>query len=65
MISGHTHEVAWVPATEAFPYAQMVSGGPVPEHARWIEGTADADGLKLVMRDLDGRVVQEQVIRRS
>lgn len=59
VISGHTHEDAWIPSNEKFPYAQLVSGGPKFNAARWIEGTADADGLKLVMRDLTGGVVHE------
>ena len=62
VISGHTHEDTWIPADEKFPYAQMVSGGPKLGAARWIEGKADASGLKLVMRDLAGRVVHEVVI---
>lgn len=59
IISGHTHQDAWLPANETFPYAQMVSGGPKPEAARWIEGRADDKELRLVMRDLDGKVVHE------
>ena len=59
IISGHTHSDEWLPANGTFPYAQMVSGGPKMPDARWIEGSADAGSLKLVMRDLDGRVVRE------
>ncbi len=63
VISGHTHRDAWIPANNDFPYAQMVSGGPKPDAARWIEGTADAEGLKLVMRDLAGKVIHEAVFK--
>jgi hypothetical protein len=59
VLSGHTHQDAWLPADAKFPYAQMVSGGPKPEAARWIEGRADEKELKLVMRDLDGKVIRE------
>ncbi|HEX7261911.1 MAG TPA: metallophosphoesterase family protein [Luteolibacter sp.] len=59
VISGHTHEQAWIPANEKFPYAQLISGGPKLENARWIDGKADASGLKLVMRDLDGKTTHE------
>ena len=59
LISGHTHNAQYLPASEKFPYAQMVSGGPKLEVARWIEGTADTSGLKLVMRDLAGTVTHE------
>jgi hypothetical protein len=62
VISGHTHEDAWLPADDKFPYGQLVSGGPKPDAARWIEGNADASGLKLVMRDLIGQVTREIVI---
>ena len=61
VLSGHTHQDAWLPPNDKFPYAQMVSGGPKPEAARWIEGKADAKELKLVMRDLDGKVIREAV----
>lgn len=60
VISGHTHRSAWIPASGDFPYPQMVSGGPKPEAARWIEGTADAKSLRLTMRDLEGKTTMEQ-----
>ncbi|MGA0845564.1 MAG: metallophosphoesterase family protein [Luteolibacter sp.] len=62
VISGHTHQDAWLPANEEFPYAQMVSGGPRIENARWIEGVADSSELHLVMRDLDGKVCRTQTL---
>ena len=65
IISGHTHQDAWIPSDGKFPYAQMVSGGPKPDAARWIEGKADAKGLKLLMRDLAGKVAHEVVIPRA
>lgn len=65
IISGHTHRDAWLPADEKFPYAQMVSGGPQPKGARWIEGTAGAAGLRLVMRDLDGKVIRDHTLPRA
>ncbi len=59
VISGHTHDDEWIPANEKFPYAQLVSGGPKLQAARWIEGKADSSGLKLVMRDLTGKTTRE------
>jgi len=59
IISGHTHQQTWIPANEKFPYAQLISGGPQPVNARWIEGVADEKGLKLIVRDLTGLVTQE------
>jgi hypothetical protein len=64
VISGHTHRPAWIPASEKFPYAQMVSGGPRPDSAHWIEGKAGAGGLNLVMRDLAGSVAHEVTLPR-
>ena len=65
VISGHTHRPAWIPANAEFPYAQMVSGGPRPESAHWIEGKAGADGLNLVMRDLDGGITHDVTLPRA
>ncbi len=64
VISGHTHREGWLPANEKFPYAQLVSGGPRPDAARWIEGLADASGLRLVMRDLTGKTTMEHTFPR-
>lgn len=59
VISGHTHEAAWLPATQEFPYAQLVGGGPKPKAATWLEGAAEGGKLKLTTRDLDGKVLLE------
>lgn len=64
IISGHTHQQTWLPANEKFPYAQLISGGPKSAAARWIEGVADENGLKLVMHDLDGKTTLEQTFPR-
>lgn len=59
VISGHTHEEAWIPADDRFSYGQLISGGPKPAAARWIEGKADGEKLSLIMRDLDGKVIHD------
>lgn len=59
VISGHTHQHAWIPGTPEFPYGQLVGGGPKMEIATCIEGSADKDGLKFLMKDLDGKVLQD------
>lgn len=59
VISGHTHQPAFLPGNEKFPYAQLVGGGPKPEAATWIGGSADKSALKFVMKDLSGRVIQD------
>lgn len=56
IVSGHTHHAAWLPPTREFPYGQLVGGGPSPAGATWMEGTADAAHLQIVMRGLDGAV---------
>lgn len=61
VVSGHTHQAAWLPATREFPYSQLVGGGPSPAGATWMEGTADASRLQIVMRGLDGTT--KQVVR--
>ncbi len=57
VISGHTHRPASIPASEAFPYAQMTGGGPRENQACWIEGRANADGLVITMHRMDTREV--------
>lgn len=62
IVSGHTHEPALLDATPAFPYGQLVAGGPdrdpaSPEAATWTEAVADASGLVVTSRDLDGGIV--------
>ena len=63
IVSGHTHQAAYLPATAEFPYAQLVGGGPQPDRATHITGTADATALQLVAHDLDGKVVQEATFK--
>ena len=54
IVSGHTHRAAWLPPTAAFPYGQLVGGGPKLDAATWIHGTADARALTLQTNALDG-----------
>lgn len=63
VVSGHTHEHAWLPGTEAFPYGQLVGGGPKPERATWIEAKADGTALTFTMKDLTGKVVHEVALK--
>lgn len=59
IVSGHTHSTALIEATAEFPYAQLVGGGPQPEKATLISGSADANALKFTCRDLAGKVLHE------
>lgn len=59
VISGHTHRDAWIPPSSGFPYGQITGGGPQPERATWIEGTADAEALVVKVVGLDGAVRHE------
>ncbi|MBX3413037.1 MAG: metallophosphoesterase [Pirellulales bacterium] len=54
VISGHTHEHAWMPPTAERPIGQLIGGGPKPQHATILEGTATRHKLQLVMKKLDG-----------
>lgn len=56
VISGHTHRDAYLPASDAFPYAQLTGGGPQPKSATWMKGEASADELKLQVVGLDGTI---------
>lgn len=70
IVSGHTHEPALIPADAAFPYAQVVAGGPdldaaSPEAATWIDVRADPEALRLEMRTLDGALVLAETLTPS
>ena len=54
VISGHTHRHRCDAQTDEFPYAQLVGGGPTPEHATLIRGRADAERLELTVTDVSG-----------
>lgn len=59
VISGHTHDFAWMPAKEGQPLNQLIGGGPKPEFATIIHGSATRDKLQLTMKKLDGTVVAD------
>lgn len=59
VISGHMHQHAWMEGTKTFPYAQLVGGGPKPEAATFTEAHADGERLRLITRDLDGKVLHQ------
>ncbi|HSJ02603.1 MAG: metallophosphoesterase [Verrucomicrobium sp.] len=59
VVSGHTHQHAWLPATPEVPFAQLVGGGPKPEKATLIRGKATRQSLTVIMTRLDGTVLQE------
>lgn len=56
VISGHTHEPAWMPAEKGRPYGQLIAGGPKPTAATYIRGRATADGLTVTQYKLSGEV---------
>lgn len=53
VISGHTHQHAWIPPNDKFPYGQLTGGGPAPQQATWLEATANRQSLTLRTRQLD------------
>lgn len=54
IISGHTHEHAWIPASDQFPYGQLTGGGPKLSQATWIEGVANGHSLTIETHPLSG-----------
>lgn len=62
VISGHTHRATWMPASKTQPIPQLIGGGPRPEIATIMEGTATAQQLTLVTKTLEGKVVHEVTI---
>jgi len=61
VISGHTHRPASIAADAAFPYAQMIGGGPQLERATWTEAKADARALTITIRSLsEGKVLHQE-----
>lgn len=54
VISGHTHEAAWLPADAARPYGQLIGGGPEPKAATYIRGHATTERLTLTQHRLTG-----------
>ncbi len=63
IVSGHTHDAAWLPAGDGRSINQMVGGGPKPSGATVIEGRGDHRQLVLTMRDLEGKPLEVVTIR--
>ena len=59
VISGHTHDFAWMPAKEGQSLNQLIGGGPVPKYATIIYGSATRERLHLTMKKLDGTIVAD------
>jgi predicted phosphodiesterase len=59
VVSGHTHDPRWMPATDDQPLGQLIGGGPQPRHATFIHGTATRGTLDVKMKKLDGTVLHE------
>ena len=63
VLSGHTHEPAWLPPTKEFPYGQLIGGGPQLERATWTEGVADATQLRFKVTNLDGKTLHDVTLK--
>jgi len=59
ILSGHTHQSAWLPPTAKFPYGQLVGGGPQLQQATWTEGIADGKKLQLKVTNLERKVLHD------
>jgi hypothetical protein len=58
VVSGHTHNFAWMPAGPNQPIGQLIGGGPQPGYATLITGRATREELSITMRKLNGDVVE-------
>ncbi len=63
VVSGHTHTHRWMPAKDGQPIAQLIGGGPEPDAATIIQGTATAQELKFKMGKLNGIVLAETTLK--
>jgi len=63
ILSGHTHQDAWLPPTREFPYGQLIGGGPQKERATWTEGVADPEQLRLKVVNLAGKVLHDVTLK--
>jgi len=54
VISGHTHQYQWIPATNDFPYGQITGGGPRSSDATWMEVVANNESLTITTHMLSG-----------
>lgn len=63
ILSGHTHQPAWLPPTEEFPYGQLIGGAPQLAWATWVEGIASASQLELKVTNLAGHVLHAVTVK--
>jgi len=63
VVSGHTHDCIWQPASDRQPIAQLIGGAPQPKYATFIQGTVTKAELKLKMVKLDGTVMADVVLK--
>lgn len=59
VISGHTHQHAWLPATEQFPYGQLIGGGPQKKAATWMHAEFQSHSGKITVQNLEGKTLHE------
>lgn len=62
VVSGHTHQSHYLPADGAFPYAQLVGGGPNLGEARLLRFLANRERLRVRMLDIDGKPLFETAL---
>lgn len=65
VISGHTHQHAYLPVSDQRPIAQLVGGGPQTERATLTHAVANEKELTLTMSLLNGEELHRVVIRPS
>lgn len=59
IVSGHTHDHAYLPPGKDRPIGQLIGGAPRPQYATILQGTANDKELVLRMTSLDGHPLHE------
>ena len=63
VVSGHTHQPAYLPVTDQRPIPQLIGGGPKREIATLTEYVANKENLSITMKKLDGEILHSVVIK--
>ena len=63
VVSGHTHQPAYLPKTDKRPIAQLIGGGPKQDIATLTEFIANKENLTITMTKLNGDNLHSVIIK--
>jgi predicted phosphodiesterase len=63
VVSGHTHQPAYLPKTDQRPIAQLIGGGPKKDIATLTEFIANKENLTITMKKLNGDNLHSVIIK--